>query len=136
MAPASALRSLESVSVASSRHQVLTTRGARTMTEFSHKNAADSRKAALYASLSGWCYREKKSRDEFADELSEISGRNVTRAILENWLRRDSDFREMPPSLDGFWAELTGDTAHFSRRLPQSERESAMRAIDQMEAQA
>lgn len=106
------------------------------MTGFSHKDAADRRREALHLSLATWCYRNNKTRDQFADELAELSGRDVRRTTIENWLRRGSDFREMPPSLDGFWAELTGSTAHFSRMLPQAERNSAMQAINQMEATA
>lgn len=98
------------------------------MTVFSHKTDAKRRRDALHASLTAWCRKHRRSRDEFAYELQELSGRRTTSAIIANWLK-DSDFREMPPSLDGFWAELTGDMAHFSRRLPQMERESAMREI-------
>jgi hypothetical protein len=94
------------------------------------------RKDALYISREAYCRTRGISKEQFADELRDRSGRNVTPAMVKNWVERGALQHQMPEALNPFWEELTGSTAHYSRRMPQSERDAAMQAINLREATA
>lgn len=87
------------------------------------------RKDRLYALLLTWQRREGKSRAEFADALSQATGQHVTETMVRNWLERGAMQRQMPATMEPYWLAIT-------RFRPASERESAMQAINRMEAQA
>lgn len=94
-----------------------------------YERLVQERKDALHASLTAWCRREGKSRAEFAELLADATGYEVTESKLNHWLERGAIQRQMPAVMDSYWRQIT-------RFRPASERDSAMQAINRMEASA
>lgn len=95
------------------------------------------RKDSLHIGREAWCRVHGKSRDEFADALTELSGQRISRAMTDHWLAEGDTKRQMPAAMEPFWEQLTRDALRIhTRKLPTSERDSAMKEIEALEYRA
>ena len=72
-----------------------------------------ARKDELHAKLLAWQRREGKSRAEFADTLSRLTGQPVTESKLRNWIERGATQRRMPQEMEYYFNAIT-------RQVPKS----------------
>jgi hypothetical protein len=92
------------------------------------------RKDVLFIGREAWCRVYGKSREEFAEELSVASGQRISRAMTDHWLAEGDHRRQMPAAMEPYWESLTRDAVRIhTRKLPQSEHDDAVHAVNQQE---